>query len=468
MTRLNLRAQVALWLLPPLLCLHGFDAWLTCHRAISAAQAAFDRPLASSLKSLREGVRLNQGKIEVDLPYVALDMLESSASGKVYYMISEDGGRVVTGYADLPLPKRGDNALFNTNYYTAVYRGERLRLAALRVPVHDVPSAQTSIVRVVVGETLGAREALTRQILIGSLLQEGLLVAIALGIVWLGVTRGLRPLERLSARVAARADNDPAPLDTASMPPEVAPLVKAINQYIARTQQMQRARRRFFADAAHQLKTPLAAVQAGVELAQRPGEQARANAHLRRADGAVRQAAKIVQQLLSLSRLESEVGHALETRPIALNEIARNVTLDWSPIARARGTDLGFEQTGDVRVRGRPELLAELVGNLIDNAIRYAGDGAVVTVRIARDGDDARLEVVDNGPGIAVHERAAVFERFYRSAATQSTEGTGLGLSIVREIVRVHHGRIELAEAPGGGLAARVALPLYMDIAITQ
>ncbi|KVT67809.1 histidine kinase [Burkholderia ubonensis] len=468
MTRPNLRTQVALWLLLPLLGLLALDSWLTYQRAMNAAHVAFDRTLSSSLKSIREGVRLNQGEIEVDLPYLALEMLESSDGGKIFYLIREDGGRAVTGYPDLPLPRgrdAGDGALFVTRYYDAVYRGERLRMAALRLPVHDVPSAQSRIVWVMVGETIEARQALAREILMGSLLQEGLLVVLALGIVWLGVGRGLRPLNRLSATVAARAEDDPTPLDTGGMPSELAPLVDSINQYIGRTQRMQIARRRFFADAAHQLKTPLAAVQAGVELALRPAEQPRVNVHLRRVNGAVRQAAKIVQQLLSLSRLDSDSGHAVAHQPVALHRLARSVTLDWSPVARARDIDLGFEHEADVDVLGQPDLLGEMIGNLIDNAIRYAGDHAVITVRVSRDGEHARLDVIDSGPGIPAEERDAVFERFHRGSKTQTVEGTGLGLSIVREITRVHQGRVALSDAAGGGLIVTVTLPVLREVA---
>lgn len=245
MTRTNLRTQVALWLLLPLLGLLALDSWLTYQRAMSAAHVAFDRTLSSSLKSIREGVRLNDGEIEVDLPYLALEMLESSDGGKVYYLIREDNGHTITGYPDLPLPHgrdAGDGALFVTRYYDVVYRGEQLRMAALRIPVHDVPTAQSRIVWVMVGETIEARQALAREILVGSLLQEGLLVVLALGIVWLGVGRGLRPLNRLSATVAARSEDDTTPLDTGAVPSELAPLVESINQYIGRTQRMQVAR----------------------------------------------------------------------------------------------------------------------------------------------------------------------------------------------------------------------------------
>ncbi|MCO8649089.1 sensor histidine kinase N-terminal domain-containing protein, partial [Burkholderia multivorans] len=132
----NLRAQVALWLLLPLLGLLAFDSWLTYQRAMSAAHVAFDRTLSSSLKSIREGVRLNDGDIEVDLPYLALEMFESGDGGKIYYLIREDNGRTITGYPDLPLPPgddaaaAGDRTLFVTHYYDVVYRGEQLRMAA--------------------------------------------------------------------------------------------------------------------------------------------------------------------------------------------------------------------------------------------------------------------------------------------------------------------------------------------------
>ena len=145
---------------------------------------------------------------------------------------------------------------------------------------------------------------------------------------------------------------------------------------------------------------------------------------------------------------------------LALHRLARSVTLDWSPVARARDIDLGFEHEADVDVLGQPDLLGEMIGNLIDNAIRYAGDRAVITVRVSRDGEHARLDVIDNGPGIPAGERDAVFERFHRGSKTQTVEGTGLGLSIVREIARVHQGSVTLADAVGGGLVVTILLPL--------
>ena len=457
MPKPNLRRQVSLWLLLPLVGLLALDSWLTYHRAMSAAHVAFDRSLAFSLKSIREGTSLRNGQIEVDLPYLALEMFESDVGGRIYYLIREENGRAVTGYADLPPPPgHAVPAPYETRFYDATFRGQELRMGMLRLPVHDVPSAQTRVAWIMVGETIEPRQALAREILTGSLLQEGLLIVLALAIVWLGVGRGLRPLNRLSAKVAARADDDPAPLDKAGLPSEVEPLVESINQYIARLRSMQESRRRFFTDAAHQLKTPLAVIQAESELALRETRDERASLHLKRLHGAVRQAGKSVQQLLSLARLDADSGHVVKLETLALEKIARSVTLDWSPVARSRGIDLGFEEEARVHVRGQRELLAELCGNLIDNAIRYAGDGSMITVRVATPPEGALLQVIDNGPGVAPQEREAVFERFYRSSATQNVEGSGLGLEIVREIARLHHARVSLDDAPGGGLIVSV------------
>jgi two-component system sensor histidine kinase TctE len=461
----NLRRQLALWLLFPLLGLLALDTWLTYQRAMSAANSAFDRSLEFSIKSIREGTQLIDGEVQVNLPYLALEMFESDSGGKIYYVIREDGGRAVTGYHDLPMPSgRLAPQPYHTAFYDATYRGEALRMGALRLPVHDVPNAQTRTVWIVVGETTESRHELARQILTGALQQEVLLVVLALAIVWLGVTRGLRPLNRLSAKVAARAEDDTTPLENVDLPTEVKPLVESINQYVGRVGRMQASRQRFFADAAHQLKTPLAIIQAESELTLRESLGEPARARVERLNHAVKQAAKSVRQLLSLSRLEAEGGPPVAMVPLRLDDVARSVALDWSPVARSRHIDLGFEQDGPVSIMAQRELLAELCGNLIDNAIRYAGDNAIITVRTRREAGVAVLQVIDNGPGIPAHEREAVFERFYRrehvGTMPQAADGSGLGLAIVREIARMHHAEISLGDAQGGGLDVTVRFPV--------
>ncbi len=459
----SLRLQLSLWLLVPLMGLLALDAWLTYQRAMSAAHIAFDRTLEASLRAMRENIRLADDRIEVELPNLALELFDSETDPRVYYRIRDEQGETITGYEDLPMPPpAGKPQLYKTEFYDAVFRDMPVRMAAQPVPLHDVRSARTRMVWVLIGETIEPRQALARDILAGSLLQELILVTLALGIVSLGVRRGLRPLHRLSGMVAARSEDQLDPLDKAGLPAEMKPLVEAINQYVARLHRMMQARKRFFADAAHQLKTPLAIIQAQSELALREQDAARVREHLGLLHGTIRHASKGVQQLLSLSRLEPESGYAPALRPLRLDTLAQGVALDWVPVARGNQVDLGFEGVdehgGAVQIDGQPELLQELVGNLIDNAIRYAGAGSMVTVRVgwhrAANGVErqALLQVVDNGPGIAPAEREQVFRRFYRGESSRTREGSGLGLSIVREIARLHGADVWLEATPGGGL----------------
>jgi two-component system sensor histidine kinase TctE len=177
-------------------------------------------------------------------------------------------------------------------------------------------------------------------------------------------------------------------------------------------------------------------------------------AHVERLHGSVQQAAKEVAQLLSLSRLEPDSGYAPTLRRLRLDVLAQNVALEWRRWPGARGGP-GFRGRGPADIDGQTELLQELLGNLIDNAIRYAGAGAMVTVRV----DGHRLAVEDNGPGVPAFERESIFKRFYRGESSASRDGSGLGLSIVREIARIHGAAVALESTPGGGLTVVVTFP---------
>ena len=466
MSPLTLRRQLSFWLLLPLMGLLALDAWLTYARAMTAANAAFDRTLEASLKAMREGVRLRNKQFAIDLPYLALDILESETGSSIFYRIVDTGGSTLTGYDDLPMPGGRRPTPYRTVFYDTLFRGMQVRMAAQPLPVRDAQSAETQIIWLLVGETLEPREALAHEILAGSLQQEVLLVVLAVGIVWLGVRRGLRPLRQLSETVAGRGTDELAPLPQQGLPAEVAPLVEAINQYVARLLRMVQARKRFFADAAHQLKTPLAVIQAQSELALREPDGERIRRHLEPLHGTVRQAARGVQQLLSLSRLETDSGYAPQLQPLRLDTLAGDVALELAPVARRSGVDLGFEGE-PVTIAGESQWLQELISNLLDNAILYAGNGARVTLRVKRQamamlGEQAVLQVEDDGPGIAVPERDAVFGRFYRGAASEGHDGSGLGLAIVREIARMHGGTVALSETPGGGLTVSVYLALAL------
>jgi two-component system sensor histidine kinase TctE len=458
----SLRLHLVVWLLLPLLVLLVLDAWLTYQRALGAANAAFDRMLFTSARAIAEGVSAHDGQIQVDIPYFALEMFEANAEGRVFYRVSEENGRQLTGYQDLPLPPTSHKDDFKARYYDLEYRGETLRVVALRQTVRDLVTMQNSVVWVQVAETPESRRELAKGILLGAIGQEAVLVLLVLVIVLVAVGRGLRPLQRLSERVAARDEADLTPLAADELQSELKPLGDALNQYISRIQRMLAARRRFFADAAHQLKTPLAVMQAQAELALRERDIGTLHDELRQMLGTLRQASHGVHQLLSHSRLEPDSGHVAELKPVDLVALARDAALEWAPVARRQGIDLGFEQDGEITINGQAGLLLEMIGNLIDNAIRYTSTGDAselcqVTVRVIG-GAAPRLEVIDNGPGVPAAERDKVFLRFYRVAGTQA-DGTGLGLPIVREIARLHGAEVELDDTPGGGLTVRVVFP---------
>jgi two-component system sensor histidine kinase TctE len=246
------------------------------------------------------------------------------------------------------------------------------------------------------------------------------------------------------------------------MPSELQPLVDALNRSTGRIQSMLQARRRFFDDAAHQLKTPLAVMQVQAELALREGGvveiRAQVAALLKTLEGAI----KAVRGMLSLARLEPDSGRAHVLQESDLGELAREVALDWAPFARAHEVDIEFDACRPAPAWLEPNLVPDLIGNLIDNAVRHGG--SVCRLRVALgDACTTLLSVEDNGPGIPLPERENVFKRFYRIAGTP-TDGSGLGLAIVREIARVHGAAITLGSAGGVGLCVQVAFRRSADV----
>jgi two-component system sensor histidine kinase TctE len=306
-----------------------------------------------------------------------------------------------------------------------------------------------------VGETLAAREALSRRILVDTAVTQLVLIAAAALLIVFGIRRGLAPLRRLRHDVASRADTDLTAIDAQAVPREVAPLIDAINMHTRRQRQLNDAQRQFIADASHQLKTPLTVLKMQAALALAADDPAAVRAIVKDIHDSTDTTSRVIQQLLALAR--SEEGLVLARERADLVALARAATFDLVPQALNKSIDLGFEGAGTLHVEGYPLLLRELVSNLVDNAVRYAPAGGAVTVSVQADaGGGATLAVEDNGPGIAPQDRAKVFDRFYRVGGT-ATEGCGLGLAIVKQIVERHGGTITIDDGPGG-VGTRVAV----------
>ena len=310
-------------------------------------------------------------------------------------------------------------------------------------------------------ETLGKRNRLATEIVKGVILPQFVILPVAVLLVWLALARGIRPLAELQQRIRLRDSGNLSPIDERDAPEEVSPLVLAINDLLARLDQSMRAQKHFLADAAHQLKTPLAGLRTQAELAQRQIDAGSIDAQalkksLQQIALSSQSAAHMVNQLLAMARAENEEP-AARRQPVNLARLATETVRDFVPRALERQIDLGFEgppgsegtaaPTGP-RILGSALLLRELVRNLVDNALLYTPRGGAVTVRVVDDpfGQVAVLQVEDSGPGIPAAERDKVFQPFYRSLGT-NVDGSGLGLAIVREIAQQHHAEVTVADA---------------------
>ncbi|WP_036214446.1 sensor histidine kinase [Massilia alkalitolerans] len=461
----SLRNQLLRWLILPLVGLVALNAVSLYGDALEAADIAYDRSLLASTRALAERVSVRDGQVAAEVPYVALDSFETDTLGRIYYKVTGLRGETVSGFDDLPpVPKdvpRSDLYPALVRFYHAQYNGETVRIAALLQPVFD--DSMRGIALIQVGETLDARRALSRRILINTLLRQALLVLAVATLVWFAVRLVLRPLMDLKNEVETRSLSDLGDVDPDLVHREVRPLVLAMNGAMTRMHDLVASQRRFIADASHQLRTPLAVLKTQAELALREEDPEAMRAIVRSVAGTTDSAIHLANRLLTLARIEHG-GGKLQSSPVSLAAVAGQVGLELAVAAVQKGIDLGLdaEDGADTTVKGDALLLHELVSNLVDNAIRYTPAHGSVQLRIARRGDGVLLEVLDSGPGIAPAEHDKVFTPFYRAQATLEANpgGTGLGLAIVRDIAAMHGASLALGQGEDGrGLKVSVLFP---------
>jgi two-component system sensor histidine kinase TctE len=464
----SLRNQLLRWLLAPLILLVAINSVSLYRDALDAADMAYDRSLLASTRALAERVSVKDGKVVADVPYVALDSFETDTLGRIYYKVTGLSGETVSGYDDLPpVPKgvpRSELYPALVRFYHADYNGEPVRIAALLQPVYD--DSMRGIALIQVGETLEARRALSRRILLNTLLRQAVLVLAVATLVWFAVRLVLRPLMRLKSEVETRPLSDLSNVDQALVHREVRPLVGAMNGAMARLQNLIASQRRFIADASHQLRTPLAVLKTQAELALRENDVDAMRAIVRSIAGTTDSAVHLANRLLTLARIEhgSETFDAFE--PVSLPAIVRHVGLELALPAVDKEIDLALEAPDEALVPGQALMLHELASNLVDNAIRYTPRGGTVLLRVRVQAGSVVLEVQDSGPGIPEAEREKVFTPFYRMVATMEANpsGTGLGLAIVRDIAALHKADLVLDRADGAtGLKITVTFPAYIE-----
>lgn len=451
----SLRGRLLRRLAAMLAILLVIGGWTSYWNGREAADTAYDRTLLASARAIADGLFTDDGRLEAQVPYVALDMFAYDSAGRIYYQVLDLQGQSISGYEDLPAPPPGtprtDDYPALARFYDGEYAGEGVRLVSLLQPVSE--PQLTGMAEIRVAETLGARERLARGLLSDTLWRAGLLALASLVMVWLAVSAALRPLGRLSEAVAERQPDDLRPLPMVSVQRELVPLVSALNGFTGRLRKQFERQARFIADASHELRTPLAALKARLELGLREKEPERWRETLEEAATTTDRVIHLANQLLCLARIESgaQAIAAGGAQRLDVSLLARELGLAMAPLAHKRGISLALEAEQPVWVVGEPTLLTELLSNLVDNALAHTPEGGNVVISVLPEGV---LEVADDGPGIPAEERDRVFARFYRRDTNRP--GAGLGLAIVGEICRAHRASIVLDQSKSGGLLVRV------------
>ena len=422
------------------------DSW---REAQQTATQVSDRVLAGSILAIAERVIVAEdGSLEVDVPYVALEMLTSSAQDRVFYRVDGPAG-FVTGYNALPTaPTEASEIVYDDR----AFHGEPIRLGSLR---RAASSGVSSIpFTVTVAETTIARGILARSLLVQATLRLAVLIVAAAAVVWLAVTLSLQPLYRLRGAIEARSQSDLSPILQA-VPREVESLVETVNSFMGRLESAIGALRHFTGNASHQLRTPMTIVRTQLELARRAAGEGERREAIDKADRAVEHAERVLAQLLLLARIDEATTDRGNFQVIDLAALAQRVTADHVPVANAVGIDLGYEGLEHASIRADAMLIDELIGNLISNTIAYAGSGAEATVRVLDDDQKIVLTIVDTGRGVPIARVAQLGRRFTREDV--SKPGQGLGLAIVREIVELFGGTTQIESDSAQGFAVHVS-----------
>lgn len=451
----SLRLNLMVWLAGPVAVVLVASVWLSWHTAFHQAMLIMNRDLTSSARMIAEQIRFGDGEIGVIIPPAALEIFSTDAHDEVAYAVFDPNGILIAGFPGLSPRSDPESA---TAGFDTMFRTESMHAVTLRQPV--VTPDGISTVSVTVGETLKARNRLVRALWVRGFAEQAALVLAAAASIWVGISIELRPLLRLRRMVLDRSPQSVEPLDPEQVQQEIRPLVQALNAHMARLGAYLDRQQRFLDGAAHQMRTPLAILKTQIGVARRDRTPDQMAEVLSRVDAGLTSMTRVTNQLLTLGRVEHERARPA-TAPVDLREVLRSVVSDIAPRALDAGVDLVLDAESRCVVAANELLVREMVMNMADNAMKYAGSGTVATISARADGGFGIVTVSDTGPGIAAAERPALLRRFQRGR-TATPGGSGLGLTIVSEIAQIFGGQITLAAPPDGrGFAISVSLPIW-------
>ena len=449
----SLRSRLFVLIIAPLALVALLSSVVLHWMARDMSKRLYDDTLRVVAHAVAREALLSSGNI---LPAALVDSLTGAIGGPIYYRVVASGGLFVAGHSDPPAPPAGLAAeLGQPVFYDAIYRGERVRVVALLERIVDPQLQGTTTVHV--WQTVTRRQELSMIMLAQSAAVLVILVAAAAALVWHGIDRGLAPLTRLREAVALRTTNDLRPIRR-SVPPEAEPLVRTINSLFGRLSAELDRRNAFISNAAHQLRNPVAAIQAQAESALQAGNETDRGQRLNDLALAARRLSRMSQQLLRLDAATAD--HVAAATPVDLGDLVGDVARRHVPRALRGAVEVVLDEPGrPLPVQANAVLLEEAVDNVIDNALRYGcPPGSELTLRLARQDNLAILRVIDQGPGIPGDMAEKVFERFVR-LSSEDDGGSGLGLPIVRAIIESAGGQVRL-EQSDRGTVLMLCLPL--------
>lgn len=459
--RPSLRRRLLAVLLIPMATLLLLDAALSYAVALGYANRVHDQDLSDDALTLAK--MLGTDRLGNELTPQARFLLEYDPGGRSYFTVYSTKHGWLAGSGRLPPPAQVPALDATPALYDIQLDRRTLRAATVHTPAHDDPGDGLIVT---VAETLHDRHQQAREILMLATVTQTLLIAGVLSLVWFGVGRGLRVLDPLTARLAART-HELTPIDGPDVPQEIQPLTRTIDALFGRLRDMLALHDRFIADAAHQLRTPLTGLSLHAEhalAASSPEATRDALVHIQQL---TRRVARTSSQLLALTRAQTAPLDAIERSPLDLARlIPAAVSLRVHDAIRA-GVDLGYQGPAQaLYILGDAASMRDLLDNLIDNSVRYAGHGSTVTVSLrARADGGADLAVEDDGPGVPAEQLSRLSERFFRGNGN-AEEGSGLGLAIVQRIAERHHAEVVYRLVQKHGLRVEVrfsAVPAATD-----
>ncbi len=437
----SLKTEMLFRLVIPLIFFVIVDATLSYFVTLNYVDEAYDRWLLDSAKSLTQEIKVREGKVVIDLPTAALEIFNWDEQDKTYFKITSSAQEILAGDNLVPEPDDLKTDWSHPVYFNDQMKGESVRVVSMLIPLDKTAEK----VFVHVAETMNKRQTMMIDILLSDLIPQIILILLT-GIYLLrGLKKGLEPLRLLANQISQRSSRDLSPIPETHVFIEVRTLTDTINDLLAAHTLAIATQQRFIANAAHQLRTPLAGLKLQAERALREQDLSAMQPALKQIQNSADRMSHLTTQLLVLARSEP-INGGYELLPVDLCKLAKKTCIDWVPKALQRNMELSFESTEDViYVQGDEILLGELLTNLLDNAIFYGYDNGNITVKICRYPVPC-LTVEDDGPGISDIEINRVFERFYRVPGSPGN-GCGLGLAIVKEIADLHKAHFELSKS---------------------